>query len=154
METILIVVTALAVAIAAGMAVVVVTMLRHERARSEARIEALSALAAESVPTSTEPVRGSTHFAADQVAQWREAVRPSRETSPSIEPARPSPRVVAEPIVMRGTTSIASRVAKAFAFHPGMRSPACTIALGPANSVTKACPSAPAESTAPDTRLV
>ena len=120
METILIVVTALAVAIAAGMAVVVVTMLRHERARSEARIEALSALAAESVPTSTEPVRGSTHFAADQVAQWREAVRPSRETSPSIEPARPSPRVVAEPIVMRGTTSIASDDVDDFEIRPAV----------------------------------
>ena len=49
MDTILIIVTALALVMAAAMAVVVVTMLRYERARSDARVEALSALAAEPV---------------------------------------------------------------------------------------------------------
>src|SRR5436190_2634850 len=104
MEPILIVVTALALAIAAAMAVVVVTMLRHEKARSDARIEALSALAAEAVPTAAEPRHALTHFPADQVAEWREAVRPSRESSPSPEPAHQSPRIVAEPIAIRETT--------------------------------------------------
>src|SRR4051812_19549155 len=105
MEPILIVVTALALAMAAAMAVVVVTMLRHERARSDARIEALSALAAEAVPAAGEPGRASTHFAPDQVAQWRDAVRPSLESSPSLEPAPASPRIVAEPIALGGTPS-------------------------------------------------
>ena len=47
MDTILIVITALALAMAAGLAVVVATMLRNERARHAARVEALSALAGE-----------------------------------------------------------------------------------------------------------
>jgi hypothetical protein len=103
MEPILIVITALALAMAGAMAVVVVTMLRHERARSDARIEALSALAAEPVPAAGAPERASTHFAPDQVAQWRDAVRPSRESSPSLEPAHSSPRIVTEPIAIRET---------------------------------------------------
>src|SRR5690348_11374425 len=47
MDTILIVITALALAMAAGLAVVVAMMLRNERARHAARVEALSALAGE-----------------------------------------------------------------------------------------------------------
>jgi flagellar basal body-associated protein FliL len=47
MDTILIVITALALAMAAGLAVVVATMLRNERARHAARVEALSVLAGE-----------------------------------------------------------------------------------------------------------
>ena len=47
MDTILIVITALALAMAAGLAVVVAAMLRNERARHAARVEALSALAGE-----------------------------------------------------------------------------------------------------------
>jgi len=96
MNTVLIVVTALALALAAGMAIVVVTMLRHERARSDARIEVLSALAAE--PGSAPPVRASTHFAAEQVAQWRDAVRSSREATSSLEAASQPARIVADPI--------------------------------------------------------
>jgi hypothetical protein len=102
METILIVVTALALAMVAGMAVVVVTMLRHERARSDARIEALSALAAVGGATAAEQLRPSTHFSAEQIAQWREGVR---ESTSSLEPAHPVPRIVAEPIALRETTS-------------------------------------------------
>src|SRR5262245_48167124 len=106
METILIVITAVALAMTAGMAVVVVTMLRHERARSDARIEALSALAGETVPAAAEPVRVSTHFAAEQVAEWREAVRPSHEPSLPVESPHRPPRVVgAEPIAIREATS-------------------------------------------------
>ncbi len=105
MEPILIVVTAFALAMAAGMAVVVVTMLRHERARSDARIEALSALAAETVPAA-ERARASTHFAPEQVAQWREAVHSSRESSPPVESTHRPPRIVgAEPIAIGETTS-------------------------------------------------
>ena len=105
MESILIVVTALAVAMAAGMAVVVVTMLRHERARSEARIEALSALAGEASPMAAEPVRPSAHFAAEQVAEWREAIRPSRESSSSLESARTPSHIIAEPVTIHETNS-------------------------------------------------
>jgi len=49
MDTILIAVTALALAMAAGMAIVVATLLRQERARSEARVAALGELAADAV---------------------------------------------------------------------------------------------------------
>ncbi len=86
MQIILIVVTAIALAIAAGMAVVVVTMLRHERARSDARIEALNALAGE--PIINEAVRPS-----------REPIHAPRE---SIRPAR----VVAEPLTLEETTDV------------------------------------------------
>src|SRR6476646_9140820 len=105
MQPILIVVTAIALAMAAGMAVVVVTMLRHERARSDARIEALSALAAETGPA-PEPVRASTHFPAEQVAQWREAVRPSGESAPPLQPVHRSSRIIAEPAAMHETPPI------------------------------------------------
>ena len=47
MDTVLISVTALSLAMAAGMAVIVARLLREERARSEARVEALTAMAAE-----------------------------------------------------------------------------------------------------------
>lgn len=55
MDTILIVITALALAMAAGLAVVVATMLRNERARHAARVEALSALAGEPGGVQFEP---------------------------------------------------------------------------------------------------
>lgn len=55
MDTILIIVTALALAMAVGMAVIVAKMLRHERARFDARVEALSMLAAEPVTGYREP---------------------------------------------------------------------------------------------------
>ena len=119
METILIVITAVALAIAAGMAVVVVTMLRHERARSDARIEALSALAAETVPTAAEPLRASTHFAPEQVAQWREAVH-SRESSSPVEPEHRSPRIIAEPIAIRETNASPSNDVDDFEIRPSV----------------------------------
>lgn len=49
MDTILIAVTALALAMAAGMAMVVATLLRQERARSEARVAALGEMAADAI---------------------------------------------------------------------------------------------------------
>jgi hypothetical protein len=100
MDIILIVVTALSLAIAVGMAIVVVTMLRQERARSDARIEVLSALAAEPMPAVAEPVHRSTHFSAEQIAQWREGARPAERVARAAEP-EPSPRVVAQPTVVR-----------------------------------------------------
>jgi hypothetical protein len=49
MDTILIAVTALALAMAAGMAIVVATLLRQERARSEARVAVLGEMAADAI---------------------------------------------------------------------------------------------------------
>ena len=74
MDTILIAVTAVALAMAAGMAIVVATLLRQERARSDARVAALSELAADAVVDS--PAR-----------------RPDAATlrSPSIETPTPGP---------------------------------------------------------------
>ena len=119
MNIILIVVTAFALTMAAGMAVVVVMMLRHERARSDARIEALSALAAETVPADAEPARASTHFAVEQVAQWRAAVRPSPESSSPLESAHRPPRIVgAEPIAIHETTSSESDDIDDFEIRP------------------------------------
>ena len=119
MNIILIIVTAVALATAAGMAVVLVTMLRHERARSDARIEALSALAAEIVPTAAEPARTATHFAPEQVAQWRDAVRP-RESGSSVEPAHQSPRIIAEPAAIREATASTATDVDDFEFRPSV----------------------------------
>ncbi len=120
MVTTLMVVTALALLLAAAMAVVVVTMLRHERARSEARIEALSALAYETGPSIAEPRLGSTHFSADQVAHWREGVRPAAESTPALEPTYPSPRIVAEPIAIRETVPSAIDEVDDFEIRPSV----------------------------------
>jgi hypothetical protein len=49
MDTILIAVTAVALALTATMVVILVTVLRQERARSEARVAALSAMAADAI---------------------------------------------------------------------------------------------------------
>src|SRR5690349_7495962 len=54
METLLIAITAVALAMTAVMAVIVVTVLRQERARSEARVAALSAMAADAHDGRTE----------------------------------------------------------------------------------------------------
>ena len=58
MDTILIAVTALALAMAAGMAIVVATLLRQERARSEARVAALGEMAADAVDAPARPEAG------------------------------------------------------------------------------------------------
>src|SRR5262245_40562924 len=55
MDTMLLAVTAVALAMTATMAVILVTVLRQERARSEARVAALSALAAEAIEARPEP---------------------------------------------------------------------------------------------------
>lgn len=56
MDTILIAVTAVALAMTATMTVILVTVLRQERARSEARVAALSAMAADAIEDRPEPV--------------------------------------------------------------------------------------------------
>src|SRR5688500_13230360 len=49
MDTILMTITALSVAMSAGMAIVVITLLRRDRARSEARVALLAAMSADPV---------------------------------------------------------------------------------------------------------
>ena len=56
MDTILIAVTAVALALTATMVVILVTVLRQERARSEARVAALSAMAADAMEDRPEPM--------------------------------------------------------------------------------------------------
>jgi hypothetical protein len=56
MDTILIAVTAIALALTATMVVILVTVLRQERARSEARVAALSAMAADAIEERPEPM--------------------------------------------------------------------------------------------------
>jgi hypothetical protein len=91
MDTMLIVVTALSLIMAAAMAVVVATMLRHERARSDARVEALSLLAAEPVHAYEPPVMASTP-ASRRVAEpvvRRETPAPRPVDDLEIRPAVP-----------------------------------------------------------------
>ena len=57
MDTVLIAVTALSLAMAAGMALVVAKLVREERARSEARVAALGAMSADPVIDSAVPQR-------------------------------------------------------------------------------------------------
>ena len=57
MDTVLIAVTALSLAMAAGMALVVAKLVREERARSEARVAALGAMSADPVIDSAVPRR-------------------------------------------------------------------------------------------------
>jgi hypothetical protein len=90
MEPILIIVTALALGLAVAMAIVVVVMLKQERARSDARIEALSAMAGEFVAAPPEPLRSPEPAST-------EPVRPARL------PVPPAVRAAAEPITLRDT---------------------------------------------------
>jgi len=78
MDTILIAVTALALAMAAGMAIVVATLLRQERARSDARVAALGELAAD--PLVDRPARRP-----DAAVVHRPSIAP-----PMSIPARPA----------------------------------------------------------------
>lgn len=81
MDTILIAVTALALAMAAGMAMVVATLLREERARSHARVAALGDMASDAV--------------IDPPARQAEHMNPRR---PPVAPRAPSvARVAAAP---------------------------------------------------------
>jgi hypothetical protein len=79
MDTILIAVTAVALAMTATMAIILVTVLRQERARSEARVAALSAMAADAIEDRPEPVqRALSH---PEPAR-REAFAPRPEPTP------------------------------------------------------------------------
>src|SRR3954447_21609372 len=88
MEPILIIVTALALALAVAMTIVVVVMLKQEKARSDARIEALTAMAGDAYVPPVGPVRSTA-------ASFTKPVRPSRV------PVQPTPRVASEPITLR-----------------------------------------------------
>ena len=80
MDTILIAVTAVALAMTATMGVILVTVLRQERARSEARVAALSAMAADVVDAHAEPIS-------------RQAFRPE-PTRRDIAAPRPAPTAI------------------------------------------------------------
>jgi hypothetical protein len=88
MEPILIIVTALALALAVAMAIVVVVMLKQEKARSDARIEALSAMAGDLYVPPADPVRSTA-------VSFTEPVRASQV------PVQSTPRVAPEPITLR-----------------------------------------------------
>ena len=79
MDTILIAVTAVALALTATMVVILVTVLRQERARSEARVAALSAMAADAIDDRPEPMP-------------REVLRPELTRHAAFAP-RPEPAV-------------------------------------------------------------
>ena len=88
MEPILIIVTALALALAVAMAIVVVVMLKQEKARSDARIEALSAMAGDLYIPPADPVRSTS-------VSFTEPVRASQV------PVQSTPRVAPEPMTLR-----------------------------------------------------
>ena len=80
METTLIAVTAVALAMTATMGVILVTVLRQERARSEARVAALSAMAADAIEDRPDPMP-------------REVLNPEPTHREVVAP-RPAPAVV------------------------------------------------------------
>jgi len=81
MTTILLAVTAVALAMTATMAVILVTVLRQERTRSEARVAALSALAAEAIEDRPEP----THREVLHTEPRRpEAIAPRPAVAPTV----------------------------------------------------------------------
>ncbi|MEP6918568.1 MAG: hypothetical protein ABJC89_23200 [Acidobacteriota bacterium] len=91
MDTVLIAVTVISLALAIGMGVVVAMLLRADRARSEARVAALSAMAAAPVPA-------------------MERVRPVRPAPPAPAPPvppRPTPAAPVFPAVQRIPSSLA-----------------------------------------------
>ena len=88
MDAILLAVTVISLAMAAGMAILVVTLLRQERARSNARVAALGAMAADSASDPTlvaAPVRPRTS-AAPVVAVPVRPARPVRIDDLEIRP--------------------------------------------------------------------
>jgi hypothetical protein len=87
MEPILIIVTALALALAVAMAIVVVVLLKQERARSDARIEALSAMAGELYAAPAEPLRSAAPSFVDPVRLSPAPVQPAARAA--IEPITP-----------------------------------------------------------------
>jgi hypothetical protein len=94
MDTVLTVVTALSLAMAIGMAIVVVKLLRDDRERSDARVAALSAMAERAVPRQGETLltaapHGQTlRRASGGAATVRPEAEPLRDLE--LRPARPA----------------------------------------------------------------
>jgi len=101
MDTILIAVTVVALAMTATMAVILVTALRQERARSEARVAALSAMAADAVDDRQElPRQGfSTRELSHQEPSRPEQPRP-QAVAPPLAPAFSPVQLFSEPRVV------------------------------------------------------
>jgi len=105
MDTILIAVTAVALAMTATMAVIVVTVLRQERARSEARVAALSAMAADAAD--------DRHVLVHQEVSRPEPQLPRREAAAPRLTATPRP---IEPLT---ETTVVDDIDD-FEIHPGV----------------------------------
>lgn len=101
MDTLLIAVTVVALAMTATMAVILVTALRQERARSEARVAALSAMAADAVDDRQElPRQGfSTRELSHQEPSRPEQPRP-HAVAPPVAPAFSPVQLFSEPRVV------------------------------------------------------
>ncbi len=95
MNTVLIAVTVLSLAMAAGMAIVVIKLLRDDRARSEARVMALGAMSGDPIgePLSPGPAPGPTPRAqaAASMSQVPRAPRPVSVGDFEIRPATAAP---------------------------------------------------------------
>jgi hypothetical protein len=93
MDTVLIAVTALSLAMAIGMAVIVAKLLRDDRERSDARVAALSAMAAGPIARQEEivPARMLHDTAATRRTRYAPPVQPVAEVLGDLElrPARP-----------------------------------------------------------------
>lgn len=91
MNTVLIAVTALSLAMAAGMAIIVIKLLRDDRARSEARVLALGAMSGDPIGEPLPPPRASAPTpraqAAASVPQLTRAARPVSLDDFEIRPA-------------------------------------------------------------------
>jgi hypothetical protein len=110
METLLIAVTAISLAMATGMAIVVAKLLREDRARSEARVAALAALSAEPVaPLAGIPDARSLHVGVEQIADTAATAR-----TPAARRTHAQPSRLAD-FEIRRTEPVASGVPELFA---------------------------------------
>jgi hypothetical protein len=93
MNTVLIAVTALSLAMAAGMAIVVIKLLRDDRARSEARVLALGALSGDPIdePLPPSPARAPRAQAIASAPQLPRAARTESVDDFEIRPATAAP---------------------------------------------------------------
>jgi hypothetical protein len=108
MDTILIAVTAVALAMTATMAVIIVTVLRQERARSEARVAALSAMAADATD--------DRHVLVHQEATRPEPLQPELSRR---EVAAPRLTATPRPIEPLTETTVVDDIDD-FEIHPGV----------------------------------
>lgn len=108
MDTILLTVTTLSLAIAAGLAIVVVKLLHQDRARSEARVAALTAMAVDP----GEPARNAAPATTRRVATAR----------PVVAAARPAFEAHADDLEIRPSVDAVAGVSQLFA-QPDTRAP-------------------------------